>query len=65
MNSRQHKTKIVCTLGPSTSTPEILDTLMSVPIDVARFNFSHGNRDSKRRRSPQHCASEVQPGLWP
>jgi pyruvate kinase len=49
MNNRQHKTKIVCTLGPSTSSTEMLDSLMSVPINVARVNFSHGDPENHRR----------------
>ena len=37
------KTKIVCTLGPSTSSPEILVELLDAGVDVARLNFSHGS----------------------
>ncbi|HIY07185.1 MAG TPA: hypothetical protein H9844_08935, partial [Candidatus Evtepia faecigallinarum] len=36
------KTKIICTLGPSTDTPEVLEAMMRNGMDVARFNFSHG-----------------------
>ena len=36
------KTKIVCTLGPSTDDPKVLKQLMLAGMDVARFNFSHG-----------------------
>lgn len=42
------KTKIVCTLGPSTQDDEILKRLMLEGLDVARFNFSHGTHDSHR-----------------
>lgn len=37
------KTKIVCTLGPSTSTEEKMKSLMLAGMNVARFNFSHGD----------------------
>ena len=37
------KTKIVCTLGPSTTDEQILKKLMLCGMDVARVNFSHGD----------------------
>lgn len=37
------KTKIVCTLGPSTEDDEVLKALMLEGMNVARFNFSHGD----------------------
>src|SRR5262244_3347106 len=36
------RTKIVCTIGPASSRPEILDRLVSAGMGVARLNFSHG-----------------------
>ncbi len=36
------KTKIICTLGPSTDKPGILEKLVQEGMNVARFNFSHG-----------------------
>ncbi|MBQ6622384.1 MAG: pyruvate kinase [Mogibacterium sp.] len=39
------KTKIVCTMGPRESDPEILQALAQ-EMDVARFNFSHGDHES-------------------
>lgn len=38
-------TKIVCTLGPATSTEERIEALMRAGMDVARINFSHGTHD--------------------
>ena len=35
------KTKIICTLGPSTDDPEVLKQLMLNGMDVARVNMSH------------------------
>ncbi len=37
------KTKIICTMGPNTSDKEILTGLAKNGMDVARFNFSHGD----------------------
>jgi pyruvate kinase len=38
------RAKIVCTLGPATSTAPSLTELVDAGMDVARFNFSHGTR---------------------
>jgi pyruvate kinase len=39
------RTKIVCTIGPATSSEERLEQLMRVGMNVARLNFSHGTHD--------------------
>ena len=44
------KTKIICTLGPSTDKGDVLKELMLQGMDVARFNFSHGNHDEHLKR---------------
>ena len=44
------KTKIVCTLGPSTDTPDTLRELMLAGMNVARFNFSHGTHAEQKVR---------------
>src|ERR1035437_4266 len=38
-------TKIVATLGPSSSDPLVLETLIRSGVDVVRLNFSHGKTD--------------------
>ena len=43
------RAKIVCTVGPATSTPEQLTALVEAGMDVARLNFSHGTRDEHER----------------
>jgi len=37
------RTKIVCTIGPATRDPEMLDRLVRGGLDLARLNFSHGS----------------------
>jgi len=44
------KTKIVATLGPATDSPEILRAMISAGLDVARFNFSHGDHEEQKAR---------------
>ena len=44
------KTKIVCTLGPATDDEEILRQVIDSGLDVARFNFSHGNHEEQKER---------------
>jgi pyruvate kinase len=39
------KTRIVCTLGPSTDDVEILSRLLEAGMNVARFNMAHGDHD--------------------
>lgn len=39
------RTKIVCTIGPSTASPEQLQALALAGMDVVRLNFSHGSHE--------------------
>src|ERR687898_785967 len=43
------RTKIVCTLGPATASPDRIRELIQAGMDVARLNFSHGDRDDHKR----------------
>jgi pyruvate kinase len=40
------RVKIVCTLGPAVTTPEMIDKLVRAGMDCARLNFSHGSHES-------------------
>jgi pyruvate kinase len=42
------RAKIVCTLGPATSSPEQIAALVAAGLDVARLNMSHGDHDAHR-----------------
>ena len=44
------KTKIICTLGPSTDNDDTMRELILEGMDVARFNFSHGDHKEHKGR---------------
>lgn len=44
------KTKIVCTMGPSTDKEEVLKQMMLEGMNVARCNFSHGSYEEHKKR---------------
>jgi pyruvate kinase len=41
--------KIVCTIGPATRSPRMIDRLFDAGMDVARLNFSHGTHEEHAR----------------
>ena len=49
MNFRNHKTRIVATIGPASERLETLKEMILAGLDVARLNFSHGSEDDHRR----------------
>ena len=50
MESNMRKTKIICTLGPATDKNGIIKDLILQGMDVARFNFSHGDHNEHLQR---------------
>lgn len=44
------KTKIICTLGPSSETEEVLSALVDSGMNVARLNFSHGTHEDHAKK---------------
>ena len=46
----RRKTKIVATLGPAVDSEDRVRALIDAGLNVARFNFSHGDHDSHRKR---------------
>src|SRR5699024_98038 len=49
MNTGERRTKIVCTLGPSSNTKEQIDELVHSGMNMARINFSHGTHEENGR----------------
>ena len=43
------KTKIVCTLGPATNDPKVVEELIKSGMNVARFNFSHATHEEHKK----------------
>jgi pyruvate kinase len=43
-----NKTKLVCTIGPASDSPRILEQMILAGMNVARLNFSHGDFDSHK-----------------
>ncbi len=58
----QNKAKIVATLGPASSSPEVIRALFEAGADVFRLNFSHGSHDEHRRRHDAIRALEAEAG---
>ena len=59
---RQRSAKIVATLGPASSSPEMINALFRAGVDVFRLNFSHGDRDDHRARLEAIRALEKETG---
>ncbi|MEW6644782.1 MAG: pyruvate kinase [Pseudomonadota bacterium] len=47
---RSRNAKIIATLGPSSSSPEMIRALFEAGVDMFRLNFSHGSHDDHRER---------------
>ncbi|MDA0312881.1 MAG: pyruvate kinase, partial [Gemmatimonadetes bacterium] len=56
------RTKVVCTLGPASSTPETILAMVEGGMDLARVNMSHGSRGDHRAAIAAVRAAERQVG---
>ncbi len=65
MTTSQHPraTKIVATLGPATSTPEMIERLIVAGVNVVRLNFSHGSADDHKARAQMVRESSAKLGV--
>ena len=48
--ARNRRAKIVATLGPASSSPEMIRKLFDAGVDMFRLNFSHGTHEDHRAR---------------
>lgn len=49
MKLSRNRTKIVATLGPATSSKEVLLTIIKAGVDICRLNFSHGSQEDHQK----------------
>jgi pyruvate kinase len=56
------RTKIVATIGPASREPETLERMVDAGLDVARLNFSHGNRDMHAENASRVRAAAAKVG---
>jgi pyruvate kinase len=56
------RAKIVCTLGPASSTPEVIEKLVAAGMDCARLNFSHGTHEAHARSAAMVREAMVKAG---
>ncbi len=49
MNLPTNKTRIVCTIGPASESPQVMEELMVAGMTIARLNFSHGDFKQHQR----------------
>lgn len=55
-------TKIVCTIGPASDTPEVIEQMIRAGMNVARLNFSHGSHEDHKHRIEMIRAIAAQVG---
>src|SRR3989344_3200763 len=56
------RTKIICTIGPASETPEMLEKLAKAGMNICRLNFSHGDYEEHLKRIKR--INELNPRLY-
>lgn len=57
------KTKIVCTIGPASESPDIIKKMVLAGMNVARLNFSHGSQEEHGRRIDNIRRASAETGI--
>ncbi|MDU1910186.1 pyruvate kinase PykF [Fusobacterium sp.] len=57
------KTKIICTIGPSSETKETLKELLKSGMNMMRLNFSHGNYEEHKEKIDNFRAAQIETGI--
>ncbi len=57
------RTKVVCTIGPSTDKEGVLEKMLQAGMNVARFNFSHGSHEEQAKRIAMVRAASEKTGI--
>ena len=57
------KTKIVCTIGPASSDPQVFADMCRAGLNVARLNFSHGTHEEQQKKIDMIKAVREELGL--
>ena len=60
--SHPRRTKLVCTIGPASSSPEVIEQLIRAGLDVARLNFSHGSHEDHQQTFDKIRSAEARVG---
>lgn len=58
------KTKMICTIGPASQSPEMLEKMLLSGMDVMRLNFSHGTHKEHRQRIVDFKAVREKLGIY-
>lgn len=64
MNKTETKTKVICTIGPSSNRRKVVEQLMLNGMDVARLNFSHGSKEEHEKVLRHISSLSKRHSLW-
>ena len=63
-NLPKNKTKLVCTIGPASDSPEMIEKMIKAGMNVARLNFSHGDFATHGELIQRIRAASEKTGKW-